>query len=166
MEVILLYFFCFITLVSALGVLLFKNILHAVLSFMITLLGVAVLFLYAGAEFLAVSQIMIYAGGILILIVFGLMLTSKIGEGQSNTNHANVGIAALIGLSLFGFLGYKLLGLSVPAPVFRVQALQQIGLLLLTEHLFAFEMITVLLVIALVGAAVISKGINDKNGSF
>lgn len=166
MEQILLYFFCIVTVVSALGVFLFKNLLHAVLSFMITLLGVAVLFLYAGAEFLAVSQIMIYAGGILILIVFGLMLTSKIGEGQSNTNHANVWTAVLLGLGVFGFFGYKLLSVSVPAPVFRSHMLHQIGYFLLTEHIFTFEMITVLLVLALVGAAVISKGINHKDGSF
>lgn len=165
MEILLLYFFCIITVVSALGVVLLTNLLHAVLSFMITLLGVAVLFLYAGAEFLAVSQIMIYAGGILILIVFGLMLTSKIGEGQSNGNHSNTKTAALLGLALFGFFGYKLLGVSVPAPTFRLHTLQNLGFLLLTEHLFTFEMITILLIIALVGAAFISKGINNKDGS-
>jgi NADH:ubiquinone oxidoreductase subunit 6 (subunit J) len=164
MELTFLYVFAAITLAGALGVLLFKTLLHAILSFIITLLGVAVLFLFSGAEFLAVTQIMIYAGGILILLLFGLMLTSKIGSILSNSNNSNLGTACLIALLLFGFFTYKIMGLEpiTPHPPARY-ALKKIGFYLLSEHLFTFEAITILLVISLIGAAIISRGLKDKD---
>ncbi len=164
MEIVFLYIFCFISVLSALGVLLLKNLLHAVLCFSITLISVAVLFLYGQAEFLAVSQLMIYAGGILILIVFGLMLTSKIGSKQSNTNNSNLWSTVLLGLVLFGFFSNKILKLDISiVPQHQVASIPKIGYLLLTEHLFTFEMITILLVISLIGAAIISKGLKDDS---
>lgn len=164
MEIVFLYIFCFITVISALGVLLLKNLLHAVLCFSITLIGVAVMFLFGQAEFLAVSQLMIYAGGILILIVFGLMLTSKIGSNQSNTNNSNLWSTTLLGLVLFGFFSYKVLKLDITVdPQYQAVSIPKIGHLLLTEHLFTFEMITILLVISLIGAAIISKGLKDNH---
>lgn len=164
MEIAFLYIFCLITVVSALGVLLLKNLLHAVLCFIITLIGVAVMFLYGQAEFLAVSQLMIYAGGILILIVFGLMLTSKIGSNQSNTNNSNLWSTVFLGLALFGFFAYKILKLDINiAPQHQATSIPRIGYLLLTEHLFTFEMITILLVISLIGAAIISKGLKNDH---
>ena len=164
MELLLFYIFCLITLVAALGVLLLKTLLHAVLSFIMTLIGVAVLFLYSGAEFLAVTQLMIYAGGILILILFGLMLTSKIGSVVSNGHNGNLWTSVLIGLGIFGFFTFKILHLETMAPQApKSHALKKIGFYLLSEHLFTFEMITVLLVISLIGAAIISKGIQDND---
>ena len=126
---------------------------------MITLLGVAVMFLFAGAEFVAVSQIMIYTGGILILIIFGLMLTSKIGSNQSNKHNSNFKLTAVTVLGLFGYFGFKLLTKKeiVTKHFEDANQIKGIGMALLTQHIFTFEAITVLLTIALIGAAVISK---------
>lgn len=159
LESIIFYSFGFLTLVSALGVVFFKKLLHAVLCLMITLLGVAVLFLFAGAEFVAVSQIMIYTGGILILIIFGLMLTSQIGSNQSNENNSNFKLSSLIVFSVFGFFGYKLIfgEKYISQQILSKSPIKQIGMSFLTQHLFTFEAITILLTIALIGAAVISK---------
>ena len=128
----------------------FKNLLHAVLSLIICLLGVAVLFLFAGAEFLAVSQIMIYAGGILILVVFGLMLTSKIGTETSNGNNSNFIKVVILMLAFFSFFAFKIMGLEIEGTKqYDKNAIKKIGFRLLSEHLFAFEAITILLLISL-----------------
>lgn len=164
MEIFLFYSFCILTIVSALATILLPNLLHALLSFIITLLGVAVMFLFAGAEFLAVSQIMIYAGGILILITFGLMLTTKIGSKQSNPNNTNYWFTVFTGTGLFVFFGYKITQLNIFGdPVHTRHPLKKIGFHLLTDHLFTFEVITILLIISLIGAAVISKGITNHD---
>jgi NADH-quinone oxidoreductase subunit J len=72
-------FFAFIALTmgGAITVLLTRNVLYAAYSLLLALLGVAGLFVFAGADFLAVSQIVIYVGGVLVLVLFGVMLTNK-----------------------------------------------------------------------------------------
>src|SRR6218665_170433 len=69
--------FCLITMLGALYVLLSDNLLYAAFGLLVSLLGVSGIFVFAGAEFVAVSQIMIYIGGILVLIIFGILLSNK-----------------------------------------------------------------------------------------
>jgi len=75
---IIFYLFAIITVVSAAIVVNVKNIVHAAYSMLLTFFGVAGIYVLLGADFLAVVQIMVYVGGILILLLFGVMLTNKI----------------------------------------------------------------------------------------
>ncbi|MFN8437033.1 MAG: NADH-quinone oxidoreductase subunit J [Cytophagales bacterium] len=164
LELIFFYLFSSLTVVSGIAVLLIPNLLRAMLCFVITLIGVAVLFLFTQAEFLAVSQIMIYTGGILIILVFGMMLTSNIGSVQSNLFNENYKFTFVVVTGIFGYLAYQLLKDPFPYsdPIQQKSAIKTLGVALLTEHLFAFEAITILLTVALVGAAFISYNYKDS----
>ena len=78
------YSFAGLTLLSALFILFTRNILYAAFALMLTFLGVAGIFIFLGAEFVAITQVLVYVGGIVILIVFGVMLTNRL-KGEKVT---------------------------------------------------------------------------------
>lgn len=156
---------------GAVGVIVNRNPVHAALSLVATLFGIAVLFIAQEAHFLAAVQVIVYAGAIVILFLFVLMLlgvdraedlTVEPIRGQ-RLGAAIVGIAALA-LTLIAFAST-----SGEATGARPQAgapneiaegvadIEQIGESLFTDHLFAFEITSVLLVIAIVGAVMLSR---------
>src|ERR1700741_1025876 len=71
------YFFAGLTIVAGLFILLTRNVLHAVLSLLAVFIGVSAMYVFAGADFLAVTQLVVYVGGVLILMLFGVMLTNR-----------------------------------------------------------------------------------------
>src|SRR5690606_28039474 len=97
----LFYFFACITVLSALMVLWTKNVLYAAFSLIITFMGVAAMYVFAGADFIAVAQILIYVGGILVLIIFGVMLTNRLLGQSVNTESHNRFMGYLIGGVVF-----------------------------------------------------------------
>ena len=139
---------------SALAVVLSKNLFHAVLWLALTLTGTAGVFLLLDAEFLAAVQLLLYAGGIITIVVFAIVVTERlVGERLSQTNR---GVAAGAGVSL------ALLGLVVSAigerplatarPALAVDMTRAIGENVLGEFVLAFELLAVLMLTALVGA--------------
>ena len=83
LNTILLIAFTALAAGSAIFIMFTKNILYAALALMTTFLSMAVIFIFLGAEFVAITQILVYVGGILILLVFGIMLTNKTGSKKS-----------------------------------------------------------------------------------
>lgn len=168
---IIFFVFAAITVGGALYLLFTKNVLYAAFSLLLTLLGVSGLYVFAGADFLAVSQIMIYVGGILVLMIFGIMLThNKNTQRQTNqpntilVSHHNVFWAVLVAVLLF--LGYLKIILEANFNIIDKQThtgttVKQIGINLMTDYVFAFEVVGILLLAALVGAAFIAK--REKN---
>jgi NADH-quinone oxidoreductase subunit J len=164
---IIFFVFAAITIGGALYLLFTKNILYAAFSLLLTLLGVSGLYVFAGADFLAVSQIMIYVGGILVLMIFGIMLTNnKNTQRQSNqpntilVSHHNIFWAILAAVLLF--LGYLKIILEANFNIIGKQThtgstVQKIGVNLMTDYVFAFEVVGILLLAALIGAAFIAK---------
>ncbi|WP_234735224.1 NADH-quinone oxidoreductase subunit J family protein [Tellurirhabdus bombi] len=159
--------FALLTLGSALAVLLTRNVLYAAFFLLITLLGVAGLFVLAGADFLAVSQIMIYVGGVLVLIIFGVMLTHKQQPEQTASTKPNYILTRhrgwfwplLVAVGLFAAL-YSVL-IRANFVMFSREAVWQptpaiIGKQLMTEFSVPFEIAGVLLLVALIGAATIA----------
>lgn len=147
-----------ICLSGALFMLLAKDVLHAVLGLLMTLLGVAGLFFIAGAEFLAVSQIMVYAGGIIVLILFGVMITngSKAIIQRSLWKHRIFQLTIVS--ALFILFAYVSLMVWQPEAGLQIRYLgiKQIGFSLLTQYLIPFEFSIVLLLAVLVGASVVA----------
>jgi NADH-quinone oxidoreductase subunit J len=158
---------------GALGVVLNSNPVHAALSLVATLFGIAVLFIAQEANFLAAVQIIVYAGAIVVLFLFVLMLLGvDQAEDLSIEPLGGQRIAALvIGL---GVLALSLLAIASTGgeatgarPVADaanhladgVADIDQLGESLFTDYLFAFEVTSVLLVIAIVGAVVLSRKI-------
>lgn len=164
---IIFFVFAAITLGGAVYLLFTKNVLYAAFSLLLTLLGVSGLYVFAGADFLAVSQIMIYVGGILVLMIFGIMLTNnkniKRQTNQPNkisVSHHNVFWAVLVAVLLF--LGYLKVILSANFHIINKQihsgsTVNKIGVNLMTDYVFVFEVVGILLLAALIGAVFIAK---------
>ncbi len=151
--------FAALALLSALVILFTRNLMYAALSLFITLLSVAALFVLANADFLAVTQLLIYVGGILILLIFGVMLSSKDRDDNSqtqnkiNTPHQNQLMGGVIGLSVFGLLYWLIHLLNLPAPLSAPRStVTQFGMAFMTSHSLIFEVAGILLLMALVGA--------------
>jgi NADH-quinone oxidoreductase subunit J len=154
------YIFAVITLVSAAVVVFSKNIVHAAFALLFAFFGVAGIYVFLLADFLAVTQLFIYVGGILVLIIFGVMLTSRQINVDSKIGTARILPAIVIAaavaetlLTVFWSTDWKvspkLLELDKTAP--------QIGELLLTKYLLPFEIASIVLLVALLGAAMIAR---------
>jgi len=153
------YIFAGFSVMAALMVLFTKNAVHAVFLLTLVFLGVAGVYFASNAEFVAVTQILVYIGGILILFMFGLMLTRRIDGGKLVTENTRIFPAIILGIALLATILYPLLdGFPVftkPAllPVPEYSTTQQIGIKFLTDHLIGLELAAILLLVALVGAA-------------
>jgi NADH-quinone oxidoreductase subunit J len=162
----------FLTVVSAVLVAVTKNIMHSCVFLLSTLIGVAGLYATLGADFVAVTQIMVYMGGVVILMLFAVMLTggkdfisraqNLLGLPASMGNRWTYGVGIIVGL-VFLLTNVKLLmSLTKTLPVKVINndypsTVSQIGHLLVKEHVLAFEISSVLLLGALVGAAIIAR---------
>ena len=155
-----------VVLIGALGVVFNRSPVHAALSLVATLFGVAVLFVAQDAQFLAAVQIIVYAGAIVVLFLFVIML---LGVDQSEDlsvepltgqRPAAVAAGALLGGSLVAVLvassitGARSSGAKITKGLPNVN---QLAKLLFTDYLFAFEITSALLVIAVVGAVVLAR---------
>ena len=140
-------------------VLIARNLLHALVFLVLAFLGMAGLFLTLSADFIAVAQILIYAGSIAVLMVFAIMLTPLAARDNSNSLYvlpalaAGFGVAALIALVAVVTPWHELRGeaLQANAPVTTVAV---IGDLLLGRYVLPFEVASILLLFALLGAIV------------
>jgi NADH-quinone oxidoreductase subunit J len=167
---IIFYFFAALTVVSA-GLILFtKNVLYAGFALLCTFLGVAALYVYAGADFLAVTQIMIYIGGILVLILFGIMLTNRVpGQFHLVSENRNFIIGILCGLGLLiilitGIIRAKFSSLawiqnSIKTEIAGETTIGKIGENLMTDFVLPFEVAGLILLVALMGAAFIASSV-------
>ena len=159
-----------ICLMGAIGVVTSENPVHSALSLVGTLFGIAVLFIAQDAEFLAAVQVIVYAGAIVVMFLFVIMLL-----GVDRTDDIRVdplvgqrSAAIVAGVLLAGGLtAVVLLGSvsgaqsSAAAPTKDIPNVAQIGQLLFTDYLWAFEITSVLLVIAVVGAVVLARHRRD-----
>ena len=145
--------------VSALRVVTAKNVVHAALYLVLVLAGVAGIFILLAAEFLAVVQILVYIGAIVVLFLFGIMLTrAPIGRSNELDNDQRWA-GVLVGLGLFGLLSailYNGFG-RTKIPENEVARTGDVGLAIFQTYVIPFEVISVLLLAALVGAIVIAR---------
>jgi NADH-quinone oxidoreductase subunit J len=151
---------------GAMGVVLNANTVHAALSLVATLFGIAVLFVAQEANFLAAVQVIVYAGAIVVLFLFVIMLLG-VDQAEDLDTDPLVGqrpVAVLLGLVMAaGLVAIVVTSTITGAPeagstwVRDGNDISQIGRLLFTDHLFAFEITSLLLVIAVVGAVVLAR---------
>ena len=159
-----------LTLGGALAVVSSKNLMHACIFLLASLFGVAGLYACIGADFLAATQLVVYAGGVVILMLFAIMLTG--GSGSRINRYGLEKIAAMGNKKTYAFAAFTafiaaLVVLRIIANVLRAQPLievganqssvEKIGTLLATDHILAFEISSVMLLGALIGAAIISR---------
>jgi len=151
------YLVAALTVASALGVVLTRNILYAALFLVVSFAGVAAVFVLLNADFLAAVQLLIYAGAIAVLIIFAIMMTQNpVKAGISNEQRWPAFIlAALMLVVLLAGATATVWPLSSLAPLEATTA--PLGKLLLNEFVLPFEVVSVLLVAAMIGAIVISR---------
>lgn len=144
---------------SACGVAFSKKITYSGFSLLGSLFGVAGLYVLLSNDFIAATQLLIYVGGVLILILFAIMLTSKIGDVSVTNRSVNWKIGLPVMLGIAGFLIS-----SFGNDVWKVQdkqvfqtSVSSIGNALLKEFILPFEVVSIVLLCALIGAIVIVK---------
>ena len=153
---LLFWIFAAMAVAGGLVAVLAPRIVHAVLALMASFVGIASVYVLAGADFLAITQIVVYVGGILVLFSFGILLTGRSAESVMKREIANRKLGLVIGLLFFGGL-MKAIGATSQFnlkenPVDEGTA-AGIGKLLLGNYIVAFEFASILLLVALVGAA-------------
>ena len=152
------YFLAALAVAGALTVAASKNIVHSAFALLATFLGVAGLYVLLAADLVAVIQVLVYVGGILVLILFAVMLTSRIVEADVS----NPSLGALGGLLALVVVSGPLLWIAPRFPVAAqtvaiVPTTAKIGSGLLGPYVLPFEVVSVLLVAALVGAVTLAK---------
>jgi NADH-quinone oxidoreductase subunit J len=144
---------------SALAVVLSKNLFHSVLWLALALTGTAGIFLLLDAEFLAAVQILLYAGGVVTVVVFAIVVTERlVGTRLSQTNRHVVrgAVAAAVVLTLV--IRWIRRAPDVARPeIWAGDITRTIGSTLLTQHALAFELLAVLLLVALIGASYFAR---------
>ncbi len=147
-----------------------KNLMHACIYLLLTLFGVSGLYATLGADFLAATQLVVYAGGVVILMLFAIMLTGGVREFVNKfgiDKVASMGTVKTYSIAGFMVVIMSFVIMKILAPIFKSYApgelpgfsttVEKIGTLLITDHVLAFEISSILLLGALVGAAVISR---------
>ena len=173
METVVFIVSALIVLAGGLGVVSSRNPVHAALSLIATLFVIAVLFLNLGAQLLAVVQVIVYTGAIVVLILFVMMLLGVDREEDLETEPL-VGQRLLAGLIGLLFLGAVLAVIVIGREAIvtgtqsvtgaispTISNISQIGTALFTTYVFALEITAGLLTIAVVGAVVLSRRPND-----
>lgn len=151
-SLIAVTFLSALILISACWVVALRNLFRAALSLGVVLIGVAGLFILLEAEFLAFVQILVYVGAILTLVVFAIMLTAKL-QATSAPAPRQPGLAAAASLGLFALLTSVTSSLALPQhPVVEAVSLAALGQQLVTTLVLPFEVISLVFVVAMVGA--------------
>ena len=161
------YIFAALSVFGALGVLFLKNPIHCALSLVGTFFCLGSIYVMLNAEFVAVIQVLIYAGAIMVLFLFVLMLLSS-RDMKMSLNNWNAGkiLAGLLPIGIFAQIAFLFSGNELkigPKGEYPIEVVEEIGSialigrLLFTEYILSFEIIVILLLVAVIGAVVIAK---------
>lgn len=147
--------------VAAVRVVTTRNVVHAALWLVVVFGGMAAQFILLASEFVATVQVLVYIGAIIVLFLFGLMLTKAELGTENDLDNNQKGMAAIIGVLLLGVLGYGLWDYfgdgAEPVQAFDVQRTSEVSDVVFGPQLVAFEVISVLLLAALIGAIVLAR---------
>ncbi|HUU98178.1 MAG TPA: NADH-quinone oxidoreductase subunit J [Phycisphaerae bacterium] len=162
LETVVFYIFGGLMVVSSVAIILSRTIIRSAVWLLFNLMAAGALYFLLSANFLGAIQWIVYAGGILILIVFGVMLTAKSPYVRFNARPREIAITALVGVILFAGLSGLMLATdwsAIPdaAPAREVQPVADIGRSLLTQYLIPFELVSVLLLAVMIGAAYLAS---------
>lgn len=161
MQLAFFYFFAGLSVISAILVITFRNTLSAAFALVLSFFGVACLFVMLEAHFLAAMQVLVYAGAVMVLFVFVIMLLSL---GREELLKVKMSFSGVIGILLGGYLStflvLRLGSLSDPMPALTSNdygAVKAVGRILFSDYLIPFEVTSLLLLVAVVGAVVLAK---------
>ncbi len=156
------YFFVLMAAAGAIGVLFSSNVFKSAIYLLVTLLSVAALYALSFAELLAVAQILVYAGGITVLIIFGIMLTTRIFGKPLTMRNTHLLSGGVVGIALFTLLVRYMGSLPIAKQSLESEGISPIALRIFSLYSLPFEVAGVLLLVALIGAAVVTSHLKSK----
>ena len=162
-SLVLFYAAAALTLGGGLGVVMTRNIVYAAFALLVAMMGVAGVFLLMFAEFLALVQVLIYGGAIVIVILFALMLT-RVQDFEHLSDNRQWPIAALIALAIFGLLVAGIAGTDVRVAEGGRQVVEfkDLGESLFVQWAVPFEVASLVLLVALIGAIVMVRSTGGR----
>jgi NADH-quinone oxidoreductase subunit J len=145
--------------VAAIGVVTMKNIVHAALALVVVLAGVAAQYILLQAEFLGIVQVLIYIGAVIVLFLFGIMLTRAPMRRSTEYDNDQRVLAGLVSLLIFGVLAYLLADEFGGDQLHLTQPTQTSAIAdsIFRTYVVAFEAVSMLLLAALIGAIVLAR---------
>ncbi len=144
---------------SCFGVCMSKNLVHSAVYLFFSLFLIAGYYIMLYADFLAAVQVIVYVGGILVLIIFGVMLTNRLEKPSIDISSFNQLTAGLLCVFLFLLQCYAIVNgnwINIEGVVIEDSS-KSIGRLILSKHLLPFEIVSILLLGALIGSATIAR---------
>jgi len=171
-----------VVVIGAIGVVVMRQPVHSALFLLLSFVAVAGLFVLANAEFLAAVQILVYAGGIMVLFLFTIMLVNVRRQETEGFIHRQAGVAILLGAAFYVVVGGLLVGearklatsdLAAAADPARLMSVtiagvkvagnsQAVGWALYRDYFLPFEIASVFLLVAMIGAVVLGKRTMEK----
>jgi len=166
-DYILFFGLSIVAIASALGMLISKSAIYSALNLILNFLTVAIFYLWLGAPFIALTQVTVYAGAIMVLFLFVIMLLGIEQLGKAPSIPWQRPIAIILGLILIFEAGYLMITRGNELNPMQVSSSafgspKAVGLLLFNEYLLPFEAISVLLLASMIGVIILSHRI--KNG--
>ena len=153
---ILFYLVAALILFGAAGVVLSRNIVYAAVGLLLTMLGTAGLFILVFAEFLALVQVLIYGGAVVVLILFAVMLT-RIDDFRNLTDNGQQLVAGVFSIIVVITLIAAILTTSIEQTSLSGIGIQELGIVLFSDWAIPFEIASLVLLIALIGSVVLVK---------
>ena len=162
-EAVVFYVFAAITIGAAAVVVLARSLIYSAFALLFTFFGVAALYVLLGADFLAATQLLVYVGGILVLLLFGVMLTHKLYDLDLKSEVTQFLPGLIVSAGIFGLLALTATRTRWATGAGRLPAGDDadIGRMFMSSYLLPFEAASVLLLVALMGAAMIVRRRKD-----
>jgi NADH-quinone oxidoreductase subunit J len=163
-EQVVFYIVAVVAVLAGLGVVLSRDIVHSALFLVLALLMTAGVFVLLASEFLALVQILVYGGGITILVIFALMIT-QLRSARQSLDGPQKPFAAVAGLLLIGAIGYMALDTEWTGETDQVSVIstEALSRALFSDFLIPFEIVGFVLLVALIGAVVLART-DDEGG--
>lgn len=161
MDQVIFYGLALITIVGALATIFSRNAMYSVLALVVTFFAMSGLYLQLKAEFVAIVHIIVYAGAIMVLFLFVVMMLNLNTVSTIIRSNVNIKwIAVLVGIAMAGILGYGAYATTLPARGDNTAengTVKILGKMLFNEYLLPFELTSVLLIATMVGVIVLTK---------
>jgi NADH:ubiquinone oxidoreductase subunit 6 (subunit J) len=158
-SVLAFWAFAIILVGAAIAVVLGKNLFHAVLWLALALVSTAGIFITLNAEFIAAVQVLLYAGGVITVVVFAIVVTERlVGERLSQVSrHVAAGAIVSAGVLVLLIRAIRQAQIVLPLPAAMPDLTRQLGTSLLTRFVLPFELLAVLLLVGLLGASYFAR---------
>lgn len=169
MEQLIFWFFCILLMVSGLFSLFSRNLVHSAFWLLLVLLSVAALFVFSGAEYIAIAQILVYAAGVVVLIIFGVMLSTRLVHEKAGAFiWGNRWSSYILSLSLTGLFIWIIMSsvweaYHLPDSNEMLFSTSDLGRMLVTTYAFPFELVGLLLLVVIVNSALIAGEITKES---